>query len=70
MAAHPEGSRLGVWNGSLSSSMSPSLALGWFVEKDGGPEGTQTAPGLHPAAFLTAATAEPVCTPLLGAPHL
>lgn len=48
----------------------PGLALGWFVEKDGGPEGTQTAPGLHPAAFLTAATAEPVCTPLLGAPHL
>lgn len=36
----------------LSSSMSPSLALGWFLEEEGGPEGIQTAPSLlHPAAF-------------------
>lgn len=35
----------------LSSSVSLGLALGRFVEEEGGPEGIQTAPSLHPAAF-------------------
>lgn len=52
VAAHPESS--GLWCREWLPSpvlCLPGLALGWFVEKDCGPEGTQTAPGLHPAAF-------------------
>lgn len=73
MAAHPESSRLSCWQW-LPSPVLCLPGLAWrFMEEEGGPEGTQTAPGLHPNAFPhcshSRACAHPIfqCAPPLKA---